>query len=67
MADQEAFCSFCDQPSSKVKKLIANKSGVHICNYCVALCYDVMLREGAIVPTHSEPLKTRTDEDPPKN
>ncbi len=50
LVTQEPTCSFCDQPASKVKKLIAGKRGLHICNYCVALCYDVLTAEGAIEP-----------------
>jgi hypothetical protein len=48
MSETEPSCSFCHQPQSKVRKLIASDSAVHICNYCVALCHRVLVKEGSI-------------------
>jgi ATP-dependent Clp protease ATP-binding subunit ClpX len=38
-------CSFCGQTKSEVEKLIVGQN-VAICDYCVALCYEALKREG---------------------
>ena len=55
MSDPEPTCSFCHQPKSKVVKLIAGEGQAAICNYCVALCYDVLRREGVDMTLHDAP------------
>jgi len=37
-------CSFCQKPTSEVKKMVAGP-GVYICDVCVALCVDIIARE----------------------
>ena len=37
-------CSFCGKPAEQVAKLISG-SGVHICNECVSMCYNLMVEE----------------------
>jgi hypothetical protein len=44
--EEAESCSFCHQPKSKVEKLIQGEDGVSLCNRCVALCYDVLHKEG---------------------
>jgi ATP-dependent protease Clp ATPase subunit len=46
MNESEPTCSFCHQPKSRVGKLIVGTGQVAICNYCVALCCDVLRQEG---------------------
>jgi ATP-dependent protease Clp ATPase subunit len=55
MNESEPICSFCRQPKSKVVKLIAGEGQVAICNYCVALCYDVLRREGVNMTLQGHP------------
>jgi ATP-dependent protease Clp ATPase subunit len=60
MTDLEPTCSFCHQPKSKVVKLIAGDGEIAICNYCVALCYDVLRREGVDMTLREQPPKNET-------
>lgn len=40
-------CSFCGKPRDMVRKLVAGPHGVYICNECVDLCHDTIMREFA--------------------
>jgi ATP-dependent protease Clp ATPase subunit len=42
----EPSCSFCNQPRSKNQKIIVGDAGVCICERCIALCYEVLRKEG---------------------
>jgi len=55
MEKPEVSCSFCEQPYSKVKKMIAGPNGIYICNYCAALSYQVMVKEGVDMALSDEP------------
>jgi ATP-dependent protease Clp ATPase subunit len=46
MAQPELSRSFCHQPKSKVERLIQAEGDICICNRCVALCFDVLSKEG---------------------
>jgi ATP-dependent protease Clp ATPase subunit len=46
MNESVLSCSFCHQPKSKVEKLIVGEGRIAICNHCVALCYEVLRKEG---------------------
>ena len=39
------YCSFCGKSQSEVKRLIAGHS-IYICDQCIALCEDILKREG---------------------
>ena len=49
MASQKTgiSCSFCDKSSHDVNKIIAGDK-VYICNECVLLCVDILIRECGI-------------------
>lgn len=38
-------CSFCGEPEYKVERLLFGNSA-YICNECVALCYDMLVKDG---------------------
>lgn len=38
-------CSFCSRHHDEVDRLIAGPDGVFICNYCVELCYNLLMDE----------------------
>jgi ATP-dependent Clp protease ATP-binding subunit ClpX len=40
-------CSFCGKAQEQVRRLIASKNGVHICDECVALCNAIIAEEEA--------------------
>ncbi|PJF22181.1 MAG: ATP-dependent Clp protease ATP-binding subunit ClpX [Phototrophicales bacterium] len=45
MSTGEHRCSFCNRHHDEVERLIAGPDGVFICNYCVELCYNLLLDE----------------------
>lgn len=45
MDDRILRCSFCGKPRDMVRKLVAGPHGVYICNECVDLCHDTIMRE----------------------
>ncbi|TVR18975.1 MAG: ATP-dependent Clp protease ATP-binding subunit ClpX [Anaerolineaceae bacterium] len=51
-------CSFCGRHHDEVDRLIAGPDGVFICNYCVELCYSLLMdediHEDEIVPEYQE-------------
>ncbi len=47
MDDRILRCSFCGKPRDMVRKLVAGPHGVYICNECVDLCHDTIMREFA--------------------
>jgi ATP-dependent protease Clp ATPase subunit len=61
MSEEEPICSFCDQPKSKVVKLIAGEGQVAICNYCVVLCYNVLTHDGVDMTTRGQPPKNENE------
>jgi ATP-dependent protease Clp ATPase subunit len=61
MNDPEPTCSFCHQPKSKVGKLISGDGQVAICNHCVAVCYDVLRREGFDMTLRDQPPKDENE------
>jgi ATP-dependent Clp protease ATP-binding subunit ClpX len=44
------YCSFCGKSQQEVKKLIAGPS-VFICDECIELCNDIILRGGVGGPS----------------
>jgi hypothetical protein len=52
MAKPETPCSFCNQPNSKVEKLVEGiENDVCICNRCVARFYWVLRKAGVDMTT----------------
>ena len=43
-ATRQVNCSFCAKPSTAVAKVIAGP-GVFICDECIRLCNDILLKE----------------------
>jgi len=43
--DDSIRCSFCKQPQSQARKLIAGPDGVYICDECVDICADIIAEE----------------------
>ena len=39
-------CSFCGKPAERAAKMISG-ANVHICNDCVAACYNLLLNDVA--------------------
>ncbi len=39
-------CSFCGKSQDKVRRLIAGPNFVYICDECVALCNEILAKEG---------------------
>lgn len=43
----EVYCDFCGKMAKYVDKLIGAKQGkIHICNECISLCVEFLLKEG---------------------
>ncbi|MCU0464235.1 MAG: ATP-dependent Clp protease ATP-binding subunit ClpX, partial [Anaerolineae bacterium] len=40
-------CSFCGRSQDDVERLISGPDGIHICNFCVELCYGLLNEEEA--------------------
>ena len=38
-------CDFCGKSEDKIKKMIVGNRGVGICNECVFLCTELLLKE----------------------
>ncbi|MFW5692025.1 MAG: ATP-dependent Clp protease ATP-binding subunit ClpX [Chloroflexota bacterium] len=47
-------CSFCGRHHDEVERLIAGPDGVFICNYCVELCYSLLIDEDIAQTTHED-------------
>lgn len=45
MGDKKTCCSFCGKEQHEVKKLISGGAGISICNECVVLCNDILLKQ----------------------
>ena len=56
-------CSFCGKPNTVVGKLIAGPDGVNICDECVAICDQLISRDGG---AKSEPRKEKAPESGPR-
>jgi ATP-dependent Clp protease ATP-binding subunit ClpX len=41
------LCNFCGKNKHQVKKLLAGNDGTHICDGCVDLCHDILVKEKA--------------------
>ena len=44
----EITCAFCGKTPSEAAAMIAGPNGIHICNECISVCADVMMREMGI-------------------
>lgn len=51
---QNYYCSFCNKPQEKVKKLIAGPKGVFICDECINTCVELLDEEFKIYDNDSE-------------
>lgn len=43
-------CDFCNKDQSEVKQMIAGPNGIAICDECVMLCLDVLLKKSDNIP-----------------
>ncbi|MCU0475009.1 MAG: ATP-dependent Clp protease ATP-binding subunit ClpX [Anaerolineae bacterium] len=51
-------CSFCGRSQDDVERLISGPEGIHICNFCVELCYGLLNEEQqTALETELEELK----------
>jgi ATP-dependent Clp protease ATP-binding subunit ClpX len=50
VTEKVVLCSFCGKSAKDVSKVVAGPDGVHICNECVDLAYDLV---------HGEPVGRR--------
>ena len=41
------YCNFCGKNKHQTKKLLAGNDGTHICDGCVDLCHDILIKEKA--------------------
>ena len=64
------YCSFCGKSQHELRRLIAGRPTVHICNECVELCMDIVGEEntsslvksrGGIIPAPKEICKVLDD------
>lgn len=39
------YCNFCGKNKHQTKKLLAGNDGTHICDGCVDLCHDILIKE----------------------
>jgi len=39
------YCNFCGKDKHQTKKLLAGNDGTHICDGCVDLCHDILIKE----------------------
>lgn len=46
-------CSFCGRQQEEVGRLIAGPDSVFICNYCVELCYSLLVDDELVEDTHT--------------
>jgi len=60
-ANNMAHCAFCGSPASKVHAMIESPDGLFICDECVALCADAMMRDLGFDVTQSEFDNARDD------
>ena len=59
------YCNFCGKNKHQVKKLLAGNDGTHICDGCVDLCHDILIKEKSKEnkkPTAVNRLKLTTPE-----
>jgi ATP-dependent Clp protease ATP-binding subunit ClpX len=45
-------CSFCGRTQDDVERLISGPEGIHICNFCVELCYGLLNDEQPLNTSH---------------
>ena len=66
----EITCAFCGKTPSEAAAMIAGPNGIHICNECISVCADVMMREMGIPampdfldsPEFNQMLQAKEDE-----
>lgn len=58
-------CSFCGKPAERAAKMISG-ANVHICNDCVAACYNLLLNDVAKEAAKAKPAEEQTALPTPK-
>ncbi len=48
--DQNVFCAFCGKDPQQVNALIAGPNDIYICDECISICADAMMKEMGIFP-----------------
>jgi hypothetical protein len=60
-ANESLYCSFCLKPAEEVKKLVAGRGRIFICDECVAACNDYITL-GTSERSRSKPLQETSTE-----
>ena len=65
----DATCTFCKKSSQQVAAMISGPDGVYICDECIALCADAMMRDMGIdtMPQEDTYVSTGGGYTPPNN
>ena len=43
--DDAVYCAFCGKSSDQVTAMIAGPNGINICDECISVCADAMMRD----------------------
>lgn len=57
-------CSFCDRGRERVKKLFSGLNGIYICDLCVRLCSQILLKQEEKIPPPKR-VATLKEQPPP--
>jgi len=49
------YCNFCGRAQEEVAVLIAGPGPIFICDECVAMCHDIVLRKQLAKPSEDKP------------
>ena len=53
--DADIACAFCGKQPHQVAAMISGPNGIYICDECISVCADAMMRDlGLSVPGHDE-------------
>ena len=45
--DTNYFCAFCGKTGDQVNAMISGPNGIYICDECISVCADAMMRDMA--------------------
>jgi ATP-dependent Clp protease ATP-binding subunit ClpX len=60
LTDNVTICNFCGLGQSEVQKLLAGMNNIHICDECVELSHNVLIREGAKLSSNARKEKWKS-------
>ena len=43
--DTNYFCAFCGKTGDQVNAMISGPNGIYICDECISVCADAMMRD----------------------